>query len=533
MIKNLRFYYHFIQTLISKKYKRGLVLTVSLVGLIVLIRFLAVIGASEALSEKITKPTYIEGIIGTVDTLNPVYEETLAEKEINALVFRGLSKINEDGTLEPDLAESFSRKTSTRYVFKLKKDIFWHDGKPITADDVAHTIELTQKPNPPSALSSNFKDVKVTKIDEKTVEFELKEPFSPFVLNTTIGLVPKHISLEEYRPIGAGDFQVKEISEEKIVIESEFSKVVFKLYKTKKEAILALKLGEIDGLGGLSFFDIEIFKFWPNFNIFSSNLQQRQVALFFNLKDKSLSSKELRQAYLSGTPRELIAKILPEFNLKISNSSLPLDSWVSRPEESQTDFEPDEALTQLKKLGWKKEGDYLKKDNDILKLEITTSDDPELGEVASIIKDSYETLGIQVTIRRLSIKELKDTVIPERRFQSLLLIQELNVDPDQYSLWHSSQRNDANITSLNSDKIDKTLEDGRKVFDRKERIFSYTTFNRIFNDEVPAIFLYHPKYFWLVNSRVENIELVSFIKTSDRFKNIEQWEYKNKSILSF
>ena len=120
-----------------------------------------------------------------------------------------------------------------------------------------------------------------------------------------------------------------------------------------------------------------------------------------------------------------------------------------------------------------------------------------------------------------------ENVIPERNFEVLLSVRQLSTDPDQYSLWHSSQTNNANITSLESERVDKILEDGRKTFDKKKRKETYNTFNRILADEAPAIFLYYPKYFWLVNKKVENIEPVDLIQTSDRFKNIGEWKYRS------
>ena len=528
MIKNLRFSYHFLLTLISKKNKELIYVLIFFAVVLLVWNLLpsnSTGSAYKSLSSRIAKPTYIEGVVGSINTLNPVYEKSLAERELNYFVFRGISKVSEDGSVVPDLAESISKISDKIYRVKLKEDIYWHDGEPITSEDVIHTVELTQKPNPESSLSNNFKDVEVVKVDEETIEFILKEPFSPFLLNTTVRLVPKHISLEKYKPIGSGDFRVGEFEEDRITLESEKVKLVFKFYKTKEDAILALKLGEIDGLGALSFFDLEEFKFWPNINIYSSDQQQRQVVLFFNLQDKLLAEKEIRQSIGSSIPKDLVTKILPEFNIKISNTSLPLESWAESNGEVYSEYNLKSAIETLEKLGWKKEGDYFIQQGEVLTLTLKTSDDPEHQEVAQFVKDSLKTLGVAVNIETFTNKELKDQVIPERDFQSLLIIQELSVDPDQYSLWHSSQKNNANISSLSSDKVDKILEDGRRISDIKKRKESYQTFNRILADEVPAIFFYYPKYFWLVNKRVKNIQLESLIETSDRFNNVNDWQF--------
>lgn len=524
MLKNLRFAYRFVLVLATKKFKVILIWGILLVILVVALRFVALSFAPEIYGEiatNISKPRFIEGIVGEVDTLNPVFEETLSEREINSLVFRGLMKFAEDGSLEEDLAESFTRVSDEKYTFKLKKDQFWHDGEIITADDVVHTIKLTQNKLPTSPYSSNFKGVEVTKIDDYTVEFKLSEKFSPFILNTTLGLVPEHISLEEYKPIGSGDFRVKEVGKEEIVLESDFTVLVFKIYTSKEDALLALKLGEIDSLGGLSFGEIEELKFWPNLNIFASDLRQRQIVLFFNINDEKLKNKDLRQALALATPKETITKSITGFGLKVSETSLPLGNWAVQKFKNPYSFSQEKAAEDLTKQGWKDKE---------LALTITTSNDPELQSVADIILDAWESVGVKVTIRSVKATTLRDVIIPGRDFQVLLSVQELSVDPDQYSIWHSSQTNEANITGLTSAKIDKILEDGRKIFDRKERVEKYDTFNRLLADEAPAIFLYYPQYFWVVNTRVKNIKPQGFIKTSDRFKNIADWEYSRIKI---
>lgn len=534
MLRRVRFYYHFLLTLITKKFRTLLVLSILLIIFVIGVKYVVVNAAPnlyQGLYTHVSKPRYNEGIIGAVETLNPVYAESLAEKEINSLVFRGLTKVSEGGQVEPDLAESFSQPTPTKYVFKLRENLFWHDGEEITADDVVHTVDLTQNDDPPSELSANFRDVVVTKKGDYTIEFQLKEPFAPFILNTTIGIVPQHISLEEYRPVGSGDFEVKSLSEDKIVLESDFAILVLKLYKSKEDALLALKLGEIDSLGGLSFFEIEELRFWPNLNIFANDLTLRQVMLFFNTKHDLLKEKVLRQALELSTSKELTAQVLPGFNQQTASTSLPLGNWADNSFKSPYSFDTKKADEAFDKLGWKMNGESRVKKGERLSLEITISDEPELKEVSESIAQSWREVGVEVDLKTVDLADLKERIIPERDFQILLSVQELSSDPDQYSLWHSSQTNDANITFFSSDKIDKILEDGRKILDINKRKEKYELFNRLLADETPAIFLYYPKYFWVANKRIEGISPSSLIQTSDRFKDIQNWKIKSFSIL--
>ena len=127
MLKNLRFYYRFLLILVTKKYKQIFTVTLVLVVALVFTRFLLASIVPDLyanVSLKISKPSYNEGMVGSVDTLNPVYSKTMAEKEINSLVFRGLMKLSADGSIVPDMAEDFSRESDTKYVFRLKRDLY-------------------------------------------------------------------------------------------------------------------------------------------------------------------------------------------------------------------------------------------------------------------------------------------------------------------------------------------------------------------------------------------------------------------------
>ena len=117
MLKNLRFYYHFFIIIVTKKYKQFLlyfflIVLVLAIGKIFILNLAP--GIFKDLLDSARKPRYYEGVVGSVQTLNPVYESTLAEQEIDSLVFRGLTKISETGEMEPDLAENFTPLSNTK-----------------------------------------------------------------------------------------------------------------------------------------------------------------------------------------------------------------------------------------------------------------------------------------------------------------------------------------------------------------------------------------------------------------------------------
>ena len=102
-------------------------------------------------------------------------------------------------------------------------------------------------------------------------------------------------------------------------------------------------------------------------------------------------------------------------------------------------------------------------------------------ERAEEIARAWTQIGVKTNVKVA-------TIIPEN-FQALLVGQERPADPDQYSLWHSTQK--SNITHYSSPKVDKLLEDGRRTMDENKRLEIYRDFQRFLVEDSPAAFLEH------------------------------------------
>ncbi|MCH7975051.1 MAG: ABC transporter substrate-binding protein, partial [Bacteroidetes bacterium] len=115
-------------------------------------------------------------------------------RDLTALVYSGLLKATPDGGLVPDLAKSYTiSNDGLNYTFVLRDDITFHDGEPITIDDILFTIEKTQDPTLKSPKRANWDGVAVTKINGQKIQFILRQPYAPFLENTTLGILPRHL----------------------------------------------------------------------------------------------------------------------------------------------------------------------------------------------------------------------------------------------------------------------------------------------------------------------------------------------------
>lgn len=530
MWKKFRFFYLFLSALLKKEWKKLFLISAVLLSIVLAVFLFAPLVAQNLLSPygKLIRPQYNEAVVGRAETFNPLFSRMEVEKQINSLVFRGLIKIGPTGQPEPDLADKFEVKSDTEYKFYLKKNIYWQDGEKFTASDVVYTIETSQNPLYQSEVAASFKDVDVTKVDDYTVVFHLKEPFSPFLAVLTLGIIPQHISLTNYRPVGTGEFRFIDINKDYATLESNKIRLKFVYYPTLETAETAVKLGEVHALAGYGKQDQGLTG-WNNFRIIDNYLSYELVLAVFNTKDEVLE-KAVRQALSLATPKgSLISDTFGKKGVVAANS-LPNISSLQNGTKEKYPYNLDKANTLLTNAGWVLQDNFRYKNGKKLKVTITTMDTPEFVDSATKMQNSWLKIGVDVSIIKVTGAQLKDQIVPSRNFSVLLTSQLLSSDPDQYVLWHTTQIKESNISGITSPKIDKLLEDGRRSSDPKVRADKYQEFTRILLDEAPAIFLYYPRYTWLVSKRIQNINTADFRFPEDRFKNSSSWKINSPLI---
>ena len=383
-------------------------------------------------------------VIGIVGSYTP----TTLPLSIQNLISLGLTKTNLMGETLPSLAVSWETKEEKVYLFRLREDVFWHDGERFTAQDINY----------------NLKGTEIELLDQFTIEFRLKEPFSPLPLLLSQPIFKKGL-------IGAGTYEVSRlklnagriglISLTPTVQNKGLPKLTFKFYPTESAAVTAFKLGEVDILQDLS--DEYNFSSWKNIEIEKEVLSNQIVTIFYNLSSSLLSEKAFRQA---------LNFAIPDLDEEKASGPISPNSWAFSEKVKIYEFNLEKGKELLKE-----------KDSATNAANLTLSTFPSFLSLAQKIANSWEELGVETIVR-------VENTIPED-FEALLTIQPIPLDPDQYPLWHSTQER-TNISNFRDPKIDKLLEDGRKTFKKEERKLIYADFQKYLVDEAPAVFLYYP-----------------------------------------
>lgn len=436
-MKRIRFIYWFVFAYIFR-HARSMVM--SFVGGFFF--FFLVFRVTPILSQMLLPEVKRVGIVGqyTPETL-PI--------PVQRLIGAGLTEIAENGEPKPGLARSWEvTEEGKTYTFILHEHLNWHDGKSFKAGDINY----------------NINEVTFIPINDGTLVVKLKEPFV---------LLPVLLSRPLLRPglIGLGPYKVTALSLNADAIQSirltpvsrGLPQLVLRFYLTEEQAKTAFKLGEVDILEDLS--DASEFDSWQNLTITKRIDHTRYVALFYNLENKILRDKAVRQA---------LSFAVPQLDFEKATGPISPLSWAYSNKVRQYKFD----LPAAGRLLGNKRGEEASGSG-----ELTISTFLPYLSLAKRIAESWQNLGFSVNIR-------VENGIPDD-YQVLLTSQEIPPDPDQYPLWHSTQKS-TNITKLNNQKIDKLLEDGRTTIGKEDRLKIYTDFQRYLVDEAPVTFLFYP-----------------------------------------
>ncbi len=374
--------------------------------------------------------------------------ENLPDEILNK-ISSGLTKIDEDGSPIPGLATWETPDKGKTWVFTLKDDVNWQDGKKLTSDSINY----------------NFSDVQVERPNSNTIVFKLKDIFVPFPSILSRPIFKKGL-------LGTGTWKVEKIKisgenvSELILINSIGEKYIYRFYPTYQRVITAYKLGQIDEI--IDLLNNSEFKNWKNTNIQITPNKHQIVTIFFNYQDKYLSEKSLRQSLTYAIDKNSLGVR--------ALSPIPPDSWAYNAQVKEYSFDTEHAKDLLK--------DLPKETFKDMRIKLITS--PDLLNIAEQISKSWNGIGVPSIVQ-------VSAVIPDD-FQAFLTILDVPIDPDQYTLWHSTQL-ESNISKYGSPRIDKLLEEGRTEINHEERKRIYLDFQRYLLEDLPAAFLIYPDYF--------------------------------------
>ncbi len=494
--------------------------------------------------------TYIEGTLGPPPTLVSILAEDDTSRTLSGLIFNGLTRYASDGAIVPDLATRWETDPQSRsFVFHLRDDVRWHDGTPLTVDDVLFTYELLA--NYPRR-QQEWTNVRVEREGERSLRVSvLNDVYLPLLEYATIGILPRHLlqgispgqlSITPYNlaPVGTGPYRIVEFTEEYALLQASedyyggrphIRFLKFKFYPNARAAITALERGEVEGVSYLPVTERSRVDSIADVEAYSAPLAGYTV-LYFNLRRTPFFDRKLRQAIAHAIDREyLAAEVQGGMADPLEGPILPV-SWAHAPDVRKYAYDPATSRVLLDEAGWVIGPDGVRsRGEDRLLLQLLTADIPGHLELAEAIVAQLRLVGIEVAVQTAGPSRLLNDSLLTHEFDIALYTWILNgLDPDPYLEWHSSQIESGwNFSGFIDPRVDEALQNARNTLDQEERKRMYADFQRAFAEEVPSLMLLSPRYGFAVRTTVRGVTAPAVLPTADqRLAEIGSWYIKTK-----
>lgn len=497
--------------------------------------------------------TYAEGVTGPLETINPLFANTNAEKSANELIFSGLLGYDRFNQLRGDIAETWRiENNGTRYVFDLKKNITWHDGAKVTANDVVFTIERIKNPLTRSSLFGTWENISVKKLSEFSVAFDLPAPYAPFPHALTMGIIPRHLlndvapeSMREASfnraPIGTGAFtfnrlQLIDPDQARVVLylsaNQKYLRGVPKLdrfqlhvYKDREQVKQAFLTSEVNAAADLSSNDMkQISDEKPDSRDHDAALYNGTYA-FFRTDSAVLSDVKIREALRFAVDRELIIKKLHGYGTTLDGPLLN-DQISSLSLKKQPDLSIELANKKLDEAGWTLQNNKRVKDGKELKLTVVSPQSGDYPVILETITDNWRKLGITVETQLAPTDTIQQNVIVPRAYDVLIYELAIGVDPDVYAYWHSTQADPRglNLSNYKSPAADEALTSAQSRSENDLRRPKYLTFVDTWLKDVPAVALFQPSLQYVTTKTSDGLtDGTTFVDSIGRYRSIELW----------
>ena len=535
---------NFIGRLSHIRHVRLLILEWSL--LVAVITFLSIAQAfwyseSYATETFASGGTYTEANLGKVNSLNPLFATTSSEKTLAKLMFASITAPDYSGHTGLDLADNVKAidGAAKAWSIKLREDLKWSDGQPITNADVLFTVKIIQDPRVNTSYRKNLRNVRVSE-EEGRLIFNLPSADANFPTKLEIPVLPEHILKDvppeqllensfSTNPVTSGPFNYNATQAvgnegEKIVYLTPnkhyyngvpmLDSFVVHAYLTIDDIIEAMKSGVATATAELSGADRD--------KVVSASIYEKQSALssgvyaFINTDSPVLNRKNLRQAVRQGLDMaELRAPLgdVPALNYPFTSTQVSIANFPALPE-----YNADAARETIAAAGLS--------ENDTIS--IVTVSAGYLPELANNMATQLTNLGLRATATVYEPnQDFISNVIKNRTYDILIYEIDLGPDTDLYPYYHSSQSSESgglNLSNYRNKLADDMILSARSTLNETERNAKYQTFLKYWIEDVPAIGIYQANMSYYFNRSVRTYSDDNRLtEPTDRFTDVYYW----------
>lgn len=505
----------------------------------------------------------IIGISADIKTISPLYAFSVDEGSINDLLFLSLvgvkwNESNGDLETEPLLASSWAWSDDSASVkFFLRKDVNWSDGKKLTAEDVAYSLELYSNPRVQSKFYGSFEklylnedlSIDVSESIEVIDSFTIKINFIPHknvkLIDIVFPIIPKHIfdkyeydaiptSDINFNPVTCGAYKLKKWERNQMILleadtasflysDTMIKEIVFKIVPDYNSRITQLRKGEIDIVEQVKPDDVENllksdrlsivpvkgrefdFAGWNNIDpeIFSETGELVNNKFFGNINVRralthAINRDEILNEYLHNFGQPAITPV----------SQIFVDAFDS--ELTPIEYNPSKAKELLIAEGWLDSNNDGTIDKDGLEFSFTMyvpGGNPIRQYASTIIKNNLKAIGVDIKVETIELNKLIDNLF-NKNMDAWIAAYYIQIPLENRMIWHSDL-NEApfNFVSYRNKELDMVLDSLGQKISHKREIELHKKFQKIIFNDQPVTFLYWIDNIVAVNKKVKNFEI--------------------------
>ncbi|HAZ11660.1 MAG: peptide ABC transporter substrate-binding protein [Bdellovibrionales bacterium GWA2_49_15] len=483
--------------------------------------------------------TFLYNLESVPTTMHPLSSTDAYGQVVQDYVLDSLAQRHPD-TYEwvPAMASSWTiSKDGKVFEFVLRDGVKWHDGKPLTAEDVKFSFDAIVEPTnkyKTAHMRPYYEDIeKVEILAPNKVRFTCKKTyFQNFAVAAGLAILPKHVyenpSKEEEKKlnktiIGTGAYKVDTYDRTKGITlkrntdwwgynvdfyknTQNYDKILMKFVKEDTIAITMIEKEELDFISlsteaynkktsgarwGKSAFKVK----------YESKAAKGYAFLGFNLNEPMFKSKKLRTALYHLVNRELMNEKFLFGQSELANGPWYKQSEYANPDVKPILFDMKKAMDLLSEDGWKDtDGDQIVDkmiDGQKVKLSFTILEPlQDFVKYLTVFKEDAKKAGVDVNIKYVEWNTFIK-LLDERKFQMVRLAWGAgSVDIDPKQIWHSSsyEQQGSNFINYNNPKVDKLIDEARMAIEKKDRVKLLRDVYKMIADDVPYIFFFNSRY---------------------------------------
>lgn len=456
-----------------------------------------------------------------------------ASAAIASNIFNALLSYNGNLDIKGDLAESWQISDDQKTItFHLKPNLQWADGQPLTSADVLFTWKTITDENTRSPYASDYQLVTHAEApDKRTFKVTYGQVYAPALDSwASLHILPKHL-LEgqdirttsfSRHPVGSNYYQLSQWNHgenlklsrnpHSVLGPAAIDNLVTRIIPDSSAQFLELMADNIDSMGLDPIKYSRIIPARPelkkNLNLYKE-LGNSYTYLGFNLKHQPFDDIRVRKAINYAIDKqEIIDGVYLGLGINIASPYKPGTRW-SNPKLKPYAYHPEKARQLLAEAGFTDtDGDgILDRDGKPFAFEIITNQNKEREKSAVIIQRRLKEIGIDVKIRAIEWASFISRFINTGDFDAVILGWGLGLDPDQYSIWHSSQQapGQFNFMGYSNPTVDKLLEQGRTELDPDKRQQIYHEFAEQLLADSPIVYLSAGYGLTAIHKRIQGI----------------------------